>query len=362
MRMIMLLLLGVIFFSCSDEDTDVNTLTPAEIAVEKEKLGELMFFDASLSTPEGQSCATCHSPETGFSDMYSRVTSEGAVQGLFGSRNSPTVLYALYIPQLEKEEDGTYVGGQFWDGRSNTLMMQAQGPFINPLEMGNADGAQVVAKMKKTAYYDRFVRVYGENNTAKQDFDNMAEAIAAYESTSVFRAFNSKYDEYVSGKANLTAEEQQGMELFQGKALCANCHIMTDDPIAGKPVFTDYTYDNLGIPKNLNNRYYTIPASYNPDGADFVDLGLGGFLNDPSNYGKFKVPTLRGIAKTAPYGHNGYFATLKDIVHFYNARDVENYPAPEYAATVNKEELGNLGLTAEEEDAIVAFLQTLTDK
>ncbi|MDR1729543.1 MAG: cytochrome B6 [Prevotellaceae bacterium] len=363
-KIIWLLFLPVALFACSDNDDNSVELTPGEITAEKEELGRLIFFDTNLSSPTGQSCASCHAPETAFSDENHASTSPGAVQGLFGSRNSPSVTYALYIPQLSYDnENETYVGGQFWDGRSNTLAMQAEGPFLNPIEMGNPDTATIVAKLRNAEYYDRFVIIYGRNNTVGQDFHYMADAIAAFESTSIFKRFNSKYDEYLSGKATLTADEQKGLELFQNKGKCANCHPLTDDPVAGEPLFTDHTYDNLGVPKNPNNRYYTIPAAYNPEGADFVDLGLGVTVGDAAQNGKFRVQSLRNIAKTAPYGHNGYFATLKDIVHFYNVRDVDpGFPPSEYPETVNHDELGNLGLTAIEEDAIVAFLQTLTDK
>lgn len=345
--------------SCSNKANDSGVLPTAE----KIALGRLIFFDTSLSEPAGQSCATCHAPEHAFTDV-GRATSEGAIRGLFGNRNSPTVCYALYIPALHyHHEDETYVGGQFWDGRGNSLAEQATDPFINPLEMGNKDASAVIAKLKKTAYYDDFTKIYGKDNSPEQDFQHMADAIAAFESADTFRRFNSKYDEYLSGKATLSVEEQKGLALFQGVGKCADCHTTTNDPIAGKPLFTDHTYDNLGIPKNPENRYYTIPSMYNPEGGDFVDLGLGVVTNDSLQNGKFRVPTLRNIDQTAPYGHNGYFATLKDIVHFYNARDIDTgYPPAEYPQTVNQEELGDLGLTPEEENAIVAFMRTLTDQ
>lgn len=147
------------------------------------------------------------------------------------------------------------------------------------------------------------------------------------------------------------------------KALCAECHILTPDPKAGKVLFTDHTYDNLGIPRNPENPYFTLPAEYNIQGEAYIDLGLGAIVNDSTENGKFRVPTLRNIALTAPYGHNGYFKTLEEIVHFYNVRDVSNeFPPAEYPATVNYDELGNLGLSPEEEAAIVAFLLLLTDE
>ncbi|HEX5643595.1 MAG TPA: hypothetical protein VFZ86_14855 [Thermoleophilia bacterium] len=132
----------------------------------------------------------------------------------------------------------------------------------------------------------------------------------------------------------------------------------------GKALFTDHTYDNLGIPAN--------PTVWALTGSDAVDLGLGGFLKNAgygeavwmAEAGKFKVPTLRNVARNRPYGHNGSFATLYDIVHFYNTRDVPGagWAAPEVPETVNTDELGDLGLTKREELALVAFMKTLSDR
>jgi cytochrome c peroxidase len=179
--------------------------------------------------------------------------------------------------------------------------------------------------------------------------------------------FNSRFDTYVGTGNGLTAQETLGLSLFNGKAKCDKCH-------SGKD-FTDFTYNNLGVPKNPKNPFYSEPL-FNPLGVSWVDLGLGGYLKsngyDASVYepelGKFKVPTLRNV-DTRPsagfvkaYGHNGYFKSLEEIVHFYNTRDVPGagWTAPEYAANMTSE-VGNLGLTPAEEEAIVAFLKTLTD-
>jgi cytochrome c peroxidase len=181
--------------------------------------------------------------------------------------------------------------------------------------------------------------------------------------------FNSRFDSYLAGNTDaLSAEAQWGLELFNGKAKCNLCHLsepsMDSTGIAtGKALFTDHTYDNLGIPAN--------PEVWALHGSDAVDLGLGGFLRsvgDPEGNatdqdGKFKVPTLRNVARTAPYSHNGYFDTLYDIVHFYNTAGIEGmWPAPEVPVNVNRDELGSLGLSYEEEMAVVAFMRTLTDR
>ena len=343
-----------LLFACQpDKQTGLN---------EKELLGKQLFFDENLSEPAGQSCATCHTAEKGFADIYSRVTSEGAVKGRFSNRNSITSAYACYVPPLHySDEDETYVGGLFWDGRVNTLEEQAAQPFTNPLEMGNNDNEMVSEKVRRAGYYQDLVKIYGEPASNDSLFSYITNAIAAYERSAEMNPFTSKYDAWEAGKCELTAQEQLGLELFKEKGLCAECHILEPDERAGKVLFTDHTYDNLGIPSNPDNPFFTTPAPYNPCGRDTVDMGLGSTLKDITEAGKFRVPTLRNITLTAPYGHNGYFNTLEEIIHFYNVRDVEEYPQPEFAATVNKDELGNLGLTPEEEAAIIAFLSTLTD-
>jgi cytochrome c peroxidase len=221
---------------------------------------------------------------------------------------------------------------------------------------------------------------------AKSDeaYGNIGLSIAAYEDSTEVNAFSSKYDQTFDGKVKLSKQEQRGFALFRGKGQCHRCHISNGQ----QALFTDYTFDNLGVPKNPENPVYNVHP-------DFVDLGLGGFLATRDEYkdlvaenlGKQKVPTLRNVDlrpdgdSVKAYAHNGYFKTLEGIVHFYNTRDVKPsceslgvidatedvalanncWPAPEVAANVNTDELGDLGLTPEEEAAIVAFLKTLSD-
>jgi len=208
-------------------------------------------------------------------------------------------------------------------------------------------------------------------------YERIARSIAAYERSKEVNPFSSKYDAYLAGKAKLTKQEKDGLHLFLKKGKCAACHTAEPGKSSKQPLFTDFTYDNLGIPKNPENPFYTMPAEFNPDGGNWIDPGLGGFLASvpdyaayaPENMGKHKVPTLRNVDKrpdpgfVKAYGHNGYFKSLKEIVHFYNTRDVvaAGWPPPEVHETVNRTELGNLGLTDAEEDAIVEFLKTLTD-
>ena len=343
-------------------------------ALTEEELGKLLYFDTNLSTPTGQSCASCHEPTAGFADPDSELpVSQGVLpQNRFGNRNSPTAAYATFSPEFGIDEDGdTYVGGQFWDGRAKDLVEQAKGPFLNPLEMNNPSKLAVIVKVKNSEYADFFEEVTHVNpkdlskNNVEQAYNAVAEAIAAYESSAEVNQFSSRYDAYVATGTGLSDVEARGLELFNSeKAKCSQCHPSEPGPYEeNNALFTDYTYDNLGTPKNLDNPFYDLPKTFNPAGANFIDYGLGGILKADDEMGKFKVPTLRNIAVTSPYMHNGVFDDLTEVVNFYNTRDDPNanWPAPEVAQTVNVGELGNLGLTAEEVTAIVAFMNTLTD-
>jgi len=234
------------------------------------------------------------------------------------------------------------------------------------LEMNNSDKKTVVDKIATSSYTELFKDVYGPNIFANSDqaYDMAVDAIAAFEESAEFNPFSSKYDLYLEGKAQLSAQEKKGLALFndEKKGNCAACHPSQPTDNGIPPLFTDYTYDNLGVPKNPENPFYNLDKTYNPLGKDYIDLGLGGVLKKTAENGKFKVPGLRNVALTAPYMHNGVFKTLKEVVQFYNTRDTGKWPAPEVPETVNRKELGHLGLSNPEVDAIVAFLQTLTDK
>jgi len=412
-------------------------LSPAE------QLGESIFNDKQLSINNNQSCADCHGARVGWTGPEPSINRhgsvyEGSIHGRFGNRKPPSAAYATTSPVffLSDPVTGFFIGGNFWDGRAtgeklgNPAADQAQGPFLNPVEQALPDSACVVYRACTSARYGGlFQQVWGTEDCAiawprtqqmktlcasenvtvplsdadrtKVDsaYDKVALSIAAYEDSVAVNQFSSKYDAYLAGQAQLSAQEADGLALFEGKGMCAACHILDPGP-AGEPLLTDYTYDNLGVPKNPENPWYTMTA-FNPDGYAWVDQGLGGFLatrpepeysqHADANMGKHKVPTLRNVdlrpgqGFVKPYGHNGWFKSLKSIVHFYNTRDVLQvcpprpnalpansyteaearalgcWPEPEVAANVNNTELGNLGLTDAEEDAIVAFLKTLSD-
>ena len=384
----------------------VNGADKEQIKAQKEKLGKLLFFDQNLSAPKGQSCATCHAQEAGFTGIDPKINEggsvyEGAAKGRFGNRKPPASSYAGDSPVLHYDKkERVWVGGMFWDGRAtgdklkDPLAEQAKGPFLNPLEQNIPDEKTLCLMVQNAHYASLFEEVWGKGSldcdkNAAAVYDQVGKSVAAYERSAEANPFSSKFDYWLRKKVELSAEEKKGLKLFNGKGKCSECHLSSKRKKGDHPLFTDFTYDNLGIPKNLQNPYYTMAGQWNPDGKDYVDYGLGGFLREagyqPRQYkqelGKFKVPTLRNVDKrpspdlTKAYGHNGYFKSLKEVVHFYNTRDVLGkcetmkeprpgvncWPEPEVRTNLNKEELGNLRLTNEEEDAIVAFLRTLSD-
>lgn len=325
----------------------------------EQHLGRLLYFDKNLSNPLGQACASCHLPMTGYADPDQELpVSEGAVTGRFGGRNSPSAAYAAFSPVFGQDPaSGQYRGGQFWDGRAPTLEEQAKGPFLNPVEMNNTKEG-VVQAVRNSRYAELFRQVYGPESldVTESAYNLIAQAIASFERTAQVNRFTSKYDCYLKGKVALTAQETSGLQLFNGKGNCSVCHPSSSLDGKTPPLFTDFIYDNLGVPRNMAYPFYLM------DPSPYPDLGLGAIVTDPEQKGKFKVMTLRNIALTAPYSHNGYFKTLKEIVHFFNTRDLPGlWPLPDVVENVNKIELGNLGLTEQEEDDIVVFLLTLSD-
>ncbi len=333
----------------------------------KEQLGKFLFNDTNLSTPPGQACSDCHSPDAGFGEAPSDLpVSQGAHRDRFGSRNDLTAAYASFIPPLRFDStEGIYKGGLFWDGRANTLEQQAQGPPLNPLEMANTDVASIVERIRSASYASLFREVFGKDalDDPQRAFDLMAEAIAAYERSPELNRFDSKYDYYLKGKTPLSGQEMRGLQVFEDpeKGNCASCHPSRAGRGGEPPLFTDYTYDNIGVPKNPESPFYYMDDKFNPAGVGFIDYGLGGVVHKKEQNGKFRVPTLRNIAVTTPYMHNGVFRTLHQVVMFYSTRDVGPWPPPEVRENVNTRELGNLRLTEQEVDDLVAFLKTLTD-
>jgi cytochrome c peroxidase len=354
--------------SCTSHSVGALSGTSDGPADSPEELGALLFADKTLSRPDGQSCSDCHTPNLAFVDFESEATSAGAVPGRFGARNAPTAMYARFTPPLHRDANGEWVGGLFWDGHADTLEKQAELPIENPLEM-NSDKETVVAAVRAAKYADDFRAVYGA--TALDDVDrafaHVLDAIGAYERAGELSPFSSKYDLYLAGKAKLSDEELRGLALFEDpkRGNCSSCHpSRTTD--GSPPLFTTFGYANLGVPRFVNSRYYTMPADLNPDGKAYVDHGLMTTVHDPAEDGKFRIPTLRNAEFTFPYAHNGYFASLDYIVAFIGNRDVAPGPvgpwdAPEVPATVDHEHTGHANFNEQEVDDLVAFLRTLTD-
>jgi len=379
-------------------ETSAVGMTPIE------QLGARLFSDHSLSEPQGVACASCHDPARAFSGNNGSpiaAVARGAPAGAFGTRKAPGLTYVSFTPPFsfidkKDEETGktekTPAGGQFRDGRANSLEQQASGPLLNPVEMNNPSKAAVVAKVREGAYADFARSVFGKDVFENSDaaFDKLMRAIAAFERTQAFQPFNSRFDAMLRGQAQFTPLEAKGFELFKNprKGNCLACHVgekKSHDPKDW--LFTDFTFDTLGAPRNG-----AIPA--NAKAGEF-DLGLckreGLAALAPKGFdvesvcGAFKVPTLRNVALPAPYMHNGAFSSLRDAVAFYATRDTNPerwFPKgadgkvlkfddlPEkFRGNVNVKEVPydrKLGqrprLSDSEVDAIVAFLETLTDK
>jgi cytochrome c peroxidase len=377
-------------------EADEAGLTPIE------RLGKRIFEDKSLSRPAGVSCASCHDAATAFQGANGSpipAVARGSLPNSLGKRNTPTIMYASFAPPFgfiddKDEETGkvekTPAGGQFLDGRASDLLAQVAGPLLDPLEMNAPSKRFAVEAIRDGAYATLAKEVYGEKVFDDPDaaFEKLAQAVVAFESSARFHPFASKFDDYLRGKAKLTAIEKKGFELFKDpkKGNCIACHAGKEDSRNPQDwLFTDFTYDALGTPKNP-----AIAAT-----ASAPDLGLckrpgldklapAGFKID-SLCGAFKVPTLRNIAVTGPYLHNGVFTKLRDVVAFYATRDTDPaqwYPKDEkgeakkfddlpetYRENVNvkeapydRKEGQKPRLSEKDIDAIVAFLETLTDK
>ena len=439
-----------------------------------ETLGQLEIFDPNLSVNKNLACSYCHDPAAGYGNGVSilSVFTGGAnpgsvpitVHGAYpnnriAKRNPQSYVYASYFPPLHyNQSQADFYGGNFWDGRAtgyklqNSAANQAQGPPLDTQEMANPDSACVVWKLSLSKYKFFFEQVFGvgslelkwpadvqqicstpagaavlagnptplqlsatDRTLADKDFDEFAQAIAAYEGSDSVSPFTSKFDYYLAGKATLTTQELNGYELFRGKGSCNTCHVdgRSSTLLGGfdsgqaasvQPLFTDTTYNNIGLPKNVKLPWYSedTPDQWgftaNPLGFGFTDEGMGLFLDGyygappnlnwgvllPQFEGKFQTSTARNAAKVPypgfvkAYMHNGYLTSLKQVVHFYNTRDV--YPFPVLSGhcppgTVEKvtcwpmpedpnnenTTIGQLGLSDQEENDIVAFLKTLVD-
>lgn len=340
--------------------------TPAPPALSAKALaGKALFFDASLSASGQQSCGTCHVPSRAFTadpvtDHGLPVPLGGRNMDLPGFRNAPSLVYAFLTPAFFLDQ-GTPTGGFFRDGRASSLAVQAQQPFITEFEMANQDAAEVVSRLQASAAsLQAFVTAFGAAvlGDPPAALAAMGEAIAAYETEDPgFAPFSSKYDAWLAGQAQLTSAELSGLALFNnpGKGNCTACHPSQRQGYSDHALFTDFTYDNIGVPRNWNiaanlpdpvspisgAQLHYVPRQTNvPAGSEYAyyDMGLCGPFAPPASdpnprrsfattttlCGVFKVPTLRNVALTAPYFHDGEFASLHKVLQWYVTRDINN--------------------------------------
>ncbi|MES9935899.1 MAG: cytochrome c peroxidase [Sedimenticola sp.] len=345
-----------------------------------EALGRMLYFDTNLSKKRTQSCATCHAPDFGFADPRSNASGKAVSLGddgsSLGNRNAPTASYAAFSPRFHRNSEGEYIGGQFHDGREPDLEGQAGGPPLNPIEMGMPDKASVLARLKENpAYVTAFRMHYGNGvfDDADTTYHAMAKSIAAFERTDFFSPFDSKYDRHLRGEYKMTKQEELGMTLFFSQQFtnCNLCHQLKKLPESEGETFSNYEFHNIGTPENRATR------TVNGVADDHVDRGLldNPKVDDPKQAGKFKVPTLRNVAVTSPYMHNGVFKDLRTVVLFYNkynSRSEKRQINPETGERWNTPEVGeNLSMKELETgpalddkrvDALVAFMKTLTDQ
>jgi len=361
---------------CGSSSSSTGDVADVETTQQKmQALGKKIFFDENLSSQANQSCASCHDPLTGFADPDVAVNapvSMGSETGSFGNRNAPTSAYAFLTPAFSKTTtdttlDGTtsnYRGGQFLDGRRSTLVEQAKDPLLNPAEMNNTDASQVVSKVSMSSYAGEFIALFGDGAFDNIDtaYTNIARAIAAFEASDEMNPFSSKFDNVMANTATFTASEQRGFDLFKGtKAKCANCHTLSDN---GPILFTNHRYYNIGTPSNADNPAVISVSNYVDNGLSENDLIDAGDV--AQEVGKFRVPTLRNIDKTAPYMHNGVYQTLEDVVAHYDQRmqfaiaEVDDINiALEVARDVDD---NTLGLSPLESADLVNFMKTLSDE
>ena len=384
------------------------------------QLGKQMFYDTSLSASGKQSCASCHDPSTAYAPSNDLpVQLGGADMKQPGIRAVPSLDYMNTTPVFEVgpeslfEVEGAQLGplarsstgqskadmaaqavsnpvpegGFFWDGRSDTLEEQPEGPLLSPFEMANPDMHVVLEKLRAAPYAKDFKALFGANvfddETMAASEASFAIARYEYEDPS-FHPFTSKYDAYLAGKAKLTADEAAGLKLFEDekKGNCAACHLDKADDPAHPPVFTDFEYEALAVPRNPK-----IPANADPN---YYDLGICGpmrtdaYAHQSANCALFKTPTLRNVATRKVFFHNGVYTDLRDVVRFYVQRDTEPekiYPRNAAGQVDQYDDLpwqyrGNIdmidvplnrhlgdqpALDDHEIDQIVAFLKTLTD-
>jgi cytochrome c peroxidase len=385
-------------------------------------LGRQIFFDRTLSASGKLSCASCHSPAHAYGPPNALpVQLGGPSMTIQGDRPPPSLMYLYRQPNFsigpDKNDNDTPAnfaqlaaqasgvararktagaapaapamvpqGGMFWDGRADTLQAQAFGPLLNPVEMANTSEAEVARKLESSAYRASFAQLFGSNIFSNPHLlvSEAMFAVARYQvEEPSFHPYTSKYDYWLEGRARLTHAELRGLQLFNDpkKANCAGCHLSKPSPDGLPPMFTDYQYEALGVPRNT-----ALAVNRN---AGYYDMGVCGpyrtDLSTQTQYcGMFLTPTLRNAATRHAFFHNGVYHSLDDVMKFYNLREVEPgkvYPRDaqghvlkyddlpaKYHANIDKADAPfdrNPGdtpaMTDDDIKDIVAFLHTLTD-
>ena len=325
-----------------------NPQTPDKIA-----LGDKLFHDTRFSTTGTVSCATCHERAKGFTD--NKPVSEGVNQ-LTGTRNAPTVINAAYMPSM------------FWDGREPDLEGQSKQPPINPVEGGLSDHAPILAIVAEDSDYGRMFQSVFRVSGGDISMDHVAKAIASFERTLI--SGDSPFDHYrFGGDATALNESQvRGLEVFLNQGRCVSCHTIEQD----YALFSDGRFHNIGVGfKRLRGHEAQTAAEFlkkKRAGADvdvtvltvgnMSELGRFAVTENPTQVGAFKTSTLRNIAVTQPYMHDGSLATLADVVDFYNngGREQESDPSTPFLSGG----IRPLDLSDEQKQDLVAFLEALT--
>jgi cytochrome c peroxidase len=353
--------------------SSLHAQTPesAQSDVSLAELGQQLFFDTDLSLSRSQSCASCHNPERAFTDTrdngVNAASSLGADGVSLGDRQAPGLTYAASVPTFHEVEDGRFAGGFFWDGRATTLEHQATSPLYSEIEMALPDAETLIQRLLEKEFYQQaFSELFSADVFETPDAINNAfsTAVAAFQRTDLFSPFDSRYDRYLRGEYQPTIQEMIGMGLFFSKdfANCSHCHQLSSLPNSVGETFSNYQYENIGLPVNASLR------SANGKGSDFMDAGF-------KDQGRFRVPSLRNVAVTAPYMHNGIFNELQTVLLFYNKFNTtggtsqtnpetgKDWGEPEIDGHRDMEKLNaGIPMSGRQMDALEAFMRMLTDQ
>ncbi len=367
--------------AASTQVSSPSAPSPAELVA----LGRQIFADPKLSDPPGTSCASCHDPATAYSSQNGSTNGlpRGSRRGHFARRTAPSLLYLRYIPSFRHHQEGDEpqlqpFGGLFWDGRVDTVRELGRQPLLNPDEMNNRDGRRVAVAIAKGSYGALFARVFpAALDDPEATLAAVGKALEAFLVADDMAPFSSKYDDFIRGRATLTAREAAGMRLFKdpAKGGCLGCHVFNEsvpDPVAS--MFTDYGYDAVAIPRNSR-----APGPRKPDLGLCERTDRSTPSDDAGSCLSFRTPSLRNVAVRSSFMHNGAFRSLRDVVAFYATRASDPrrwYRSGVPFASVPAKYRGRVNVTSppynrkagdppalddREIDAVVAFLRTLTD-